>query len=231
VLAAAFAPDANVVGQPVQREKPFYRHNSNAINFDDPFLQPGQGDIRSNRQQRDDERLGREAPEAKPARRAKPPKKKRTESVDLDLPSFSAILAEADTQTTKTQSLPDAVKQQKLVANEFFKTLARYIASNKALYTNFMKYNRITDASDTPGQGNQTWIDQRPNRTTPTQIDRNHVNDVLVKDLEMPKARIEEIRREIVGMSPEQAFEKLRQVVKQDEALKIVAALLKTTEA
>ena len=232
--AAGGEKDAD--GNVVNRERPFYRHNSNTIDFDDPHLQPGQGDIRSNRQQRDDERLGRETNE--PQRRTKPAKKKRTESLEPTSLTFSQIVAEADTAARKTVEVSDRKGAAAELSKEMLKAMARQIAASPAVYKGFMADKGLNGTSDKVGartdasaasQG-AAWNSPVPNRTTPKAIDRAAVNTILTRHLELNPERIEEIEREVRGLNPHDTVKKLRQVMTQDEALSFVAALLKTVE-
>jgi hypothetical protein len=126
--AAAKPANPNVV-QHDKEGKPFYKHNSKGINFDDPTLNdPTTSPITTN-QQRNQQRF----PEKKPAA---PAKKTRKESVDLLSMSFSQIVTEAEAKFDDTQM------------HAFFDGLARTVLGNPQAAQNFLQTGQLSVAPE-----------------------------------------------------------------------------------
>jgi hypothetical protein len=231
--APAAAQPAAPADNVIKREKPFYKHNSSFIDFDDPDLADPTTNPWSSKRARDEAKNGNDNPAM--AGQRKPPKKsRRNESIEPTDLSFSEIIAEAETASVNSQAVRSK-QASKAMADEFLKGLARQIASKPVEYRAFMSGQK-TELAQAGSEahaytaGPKSWTNPKPNATDAIHIDRKAINAILTGQLHIHPQRMEEIKQEVKGLNPEQTFEKLRQVVKQDEALKIVAALLKTLE-
>lgn len=201
-----------------------YKHNSKGIDFDDPDLQPNVNPIRSSKQSRDDERL----------------RKPRQESLEFPMGSFSDILAEraiqeADTQSVKSQTVPNR-PQSAAIAQKFFKLLASTAASSPRMFKAFMN-----DENHVGERGTQTINYKReptpkeplsqgitPTHTgTTRKIDKDKLNAELEKGYGIAPAKLAELKQQAEHMDEEELLKYLRTALSQDDALRIVAGLLK----
>jgi ribosomal protein L12E/L44/L45/RPP1/RPP2 len=136
-IAPAPAPAAKNprVVQQDKDGKPFYKHDSRGINFDDPTLNdPTNSPITTN-QQRNQQRFPEKPQQSK---KGKPHKK---ESIDLSK-SFSQIVKEADAAAVKAQAA-ETDKLNTEQTHAFFDGMARLVLGNPQMAQNFIQNGQI----------------------------------------------------------------------------------------